>query len=154
RRSDRKIRVTAQLNDAITGFHLWSQTYDRDLGDVLKLQAEIADAVAGALKVNLLGDVTAKIEAGGAHNPAAVDAYLRASKLYWDGADCGGCGGLQDTAMALYTEAIHLDPNYALAYAARSIAPGSRGDVPRSDALKAVALAPDLGEAHLALALV
>jgi TolB-like protein len=49
RRSANTVRVTAQLNNAVTGFHLWSKTYDRDLGDVLKLQTEIATAVASAL---------------------------------------------------------------------------------------------------------
>jgi TolB-like protein/DNA-binding winged helix-turn-helix (wHTH) protein len=151
RRSGRKIRVTAQLSNTITGFHLWSQTYDRDLGDVLKLQADIADAVTAALKVNFLGDVTSKIEVGGTHNPAAFDAYLRASKTFWDAVAAGNDRGI-DAALALYTEAIRLDPQYALAHAARSIAVGS-GDASRSDALKAIALAPDLGEGHLALAL-
>ncbi len=65
RRSANTIRITAQLINAVTGFHLWSKTYDRDLGDVLKLQTEIATAVAGALKVTLLGDVAAKVELGG-----------------------------------------------------------------------------------------
>ena len=46
RRSGNTIRVTAQLNNAVTGFHLWSQTYDRDLGDILTLQTDIANAVA------------------------------------------------------------------------------------------------------------
>ena len=50
RRSGHTIRITAQLINAVTGFHLWSETYDRDLGDVLKLQTEIATAVAGALE--------------------------------------------------------------------------------------------------------
>jgi TolB-like protein/DNA-binding winged helix-turn-helix (wHTH) protein len=71
RRSGNTIRVTAQLNNGETGFHVWSQTYDRDLGDVLKVQAEIANAVAGALKVRLLGDEAAKIETGGTHSQAA-----------------------------------------------------------------------------------
>ena len=82
RRSGHTIRVTAQLNNGVTGFHLWSQTYDRDLGDVLKLQTEIATAVANSLKVTLLGDLGAKIELGGTRNPAALDAYLRASKAF------------------------------------------------------------------------
>ena len=56
RRSTHTVRITAQLINAVTGFHLWSQTYDRDLGDVLKLQSDIANAVASALKVTLLGD--------------------------------------------------------------------------------------------------
>src|SRR6202042_3296777 len=80
RRSANTIRITAQLINAVTGFHLWSKTYDRDLGDVLKLQTEIATAVANALKVTLLGDVAAKIELGGTRNAAAFDAYLRAQK--------------------------------------------------------------------------
>ena len=62
RRGGQKIRITAQLNNAVTGFHVWSQTYDRDLSDVLTLQTEIANAVASALKVTLLGDVAAKVE--------------------------------------------------------------------------------------------
>jgi adenylate cyclase len=80
RRSSHTIRITAQLIDTVTGFHLWSKTYDRDLGDVLKLQTEIATAVASALKVALLGDVSTKIELGGTRNPGAFDAYLRGAK--------------------------------------------------------------------------
>src|SRR5262249_9458161 len=57
RRSGHTVRVTAQLNNALTGFHLWSQTYDRDLKEALKLQTDIANAVANALKVTLLSDV-------------------------------------------------------------------------------------------------
>ena len=82
RRSANTIRITAQLINAVTGFHLWSKTYDRDLGDVLKLQTEIATAVASALKVTLLGDVAAKVELGGTRNPAAFDAYLRGAKAF------------------------------------------------------------------------
>src|SRR4029077_8234028 len=73
RRSGPVIRVTAQLNNAVTGFHLWSQTDDRHLGDVLQLQAEIATALPNALKLQLLGDVPATIEVGGTRNPAALD---------------------------------------------------------------------------------
>ena len=56
RRSGNTVRITAQLINAVTGFHLWSHTYDRDLTDILKVQTEIADAVASALKISLLGD--------------------------------------------------------------------------------------------------
>ena len=79
RRSSHTVRITAQLINAVTGFHLWSKTYDRDLGDVLKLQTEIATAVAEALKVTLLADTATKIELGGTHNSAAFDAYLHAT---------------------------------------------------------------------------
>jgi serine/threonine-protein kinase len=161
RRSTHTVRVTVQLINAVTGFHLWSQTYDRDLGDVLKLQTEIANAVASTLKVTLLGDLTAKIELGGTHNPAAFDAYLRGSKVHAQG---HGGNDLQ-SAIATYADAIRLDPNYALAFAGRSLALTSyageyahgppRRDVfdeARADAREALALAPELAEAHLALA--
>ena len=161
RRSGHTVRITAQLNNAVTGYHLWSQTYDRDLGDVLKLQTEIADAVVSTLKVTLLGDVSAKIELGGTHDPAAFDAYLRARRIH---RTQHGGKDLQ-TAIAEYSEAIRQDPNYALAFANRSITlrqwaasyatgPAMRQnfDKAQQDALRAIALAPDLPEGHLALA--
>jgi TolB-like protein len=161
RRSGQTIRVTAQLNNAITGFHLWSQTYDRDLSDVLKLQAEIANAVANALKVTLLGDVTARVEVGGTRNPLAFDAYLRGLRLARVASSEGEAGSVLDQ----YAEAIRLDPNFALAYAARSLALletiyqwGSvtthrqNAEKARIDADQAIALAPGLGLAHAALA--
>ena len=161
RRSANTVRITAQLVNGTTGFHLWSQTYDRDLGDVLKLQTEIATAVANALRVTLLPNLAAKIELGGTHVPAAFDAYLRAFK-----ADMSHFNMNDELrAVADYTEAIRLDPNYALAFVGRSIvlsdfsltdATGSafrqRLDRAHDDAHKALALAPDLLEAHLALA--
>jgi len=163
RRSAHTIRITAQLINAVTGFHLWSKTYDRDLGDVLKLQTEIATSVASALKVTLLGDVAAKVELGGTGNPAAFDAYLRGAKA---------TSSIRDTkdlpaAIAAYTESIRLDPHYALAFAARSLAlsivaqQANTGAAVRealheaqADARQALALAPELAQAHLALAVV
>jgi TolB-like protein len=160
RRSGHTVRISAQLINAVTGFHRWSKTYDRDLGDVLKLQTEIATAVATALEVTLLGDVSAKIELGGTRNPAAFDSYLRASEADEFGHDAKDL----ETAIAGYSEAIRLDPNYALAFAARSIAwthhaepKGTtvREDTElkkaRADARQAVTLAPELAEGHLAL---
>jgi TolB-like protein/Tfp pilus assembly protein PilF len=159
RRSSHTVRITAQLIDAVTGFHLWSKTYDRDLGDVLKLQTEIATAVADALKVTLLADTATKIELGGTRNSAAFDAYLHATKA----ADTGG-GKNYLIAVAAYTEAIHLDPNYALAFAGRSFAQSlyasqsaARSEVrpyfdkALADAHQAIALAPELAEGHVAL---
>ena len=163
RRSANTVRVTTQLVNGSTGFHLWSETYDRDLGDVLKLETEIATAVTEALKVTLLGDIAQKIELGGTRNPAAFDAYLRASKAFQSSHESKDT----PTAIAAYTEAIRLDPNFALAYAARSaalveyaqeVATGAsirdgfeRGE---RDARRAIALAPELAEAHVALAFV
>src|SRR6516225_1936402 len=161
RRSGNTVRITTQLINAVTGFHLWSHSYDRNLGDVLKLETEIASAVASALKVSLLGDVAAKIELGGTRNPAAFDAYLRGRKAY------RAAHGDKDfqTAIAAYTSAIGLDPNYALAFANRSMALTNYANLTsgllairesyekaQADAQKAIVLAPDLSEGHMALA--
>ena len=161
RRSGHTVRVTAQLNNAVTGFHIWSQTYDRDLGDVLRLQTEIADAVASALKVTLLGHEAARIELGGTRNPAAFDAYLRGSKAL-----NAHQGASSQSAITEFTEAIRQDPNYALAFAGRSLAQSSYAaefasgtaairesfDKAGADARQAIKLAPDLAEGRLALA--
>ena len=74
RRSGNKIRVSMQLVNTVTGFRLWSETYDRDLRDVLQLQTNIAEAVTGSLRVALLGGLAEKIELGGTRNPSAFDA--------------------------------------------------------------------------------
>jgi TolB-like protein len=115
RRSGHAVRITAQLSNAVTGFQLWSQTYDRNLGDVLKLQTEIANAVASGLTATLLGDMSAKIELGGTYDPAAFDAYLHAfqAHMQYDAND-------EPRSIAAYTEAIRLDPNHALDFAGAS----------------------------------
>jgi serine/threonine protein kinase/tetratricopeptide (TPR) repeat protein len=161
RRFRKTIRITAQLDNAVTGFHFWSQTYDRDLGDVLKLQTEIADAVTTALKVTLLGEVAARIELGGTRNAAAFDAYLhglKASNMVHGAGDA-------EAAIAAYADAIRLDPSYALARAARSLAlteyAGNYATGPaihasyasaRTDAQLAIDGAPALADGYLALA--
>jgi len=163
RRSGNTIRISTELINAITGFQVWSKSYDRDLGDVLKLQTEIATAVAGALKVTLLGDIAQKIVLGGTRNPAAFDAYLRASKAFQSRHNDKDL----PTAIAEYSEAIRLDPNYALAFAGRSFALGSYAEEAatgaairegfekaEADARRALEIAPDLAEAHVALAIV
>jgi TolB-like protein len=163
RRSAHTVRITAQLINAVTGFHVWSQTYDRDLGDVLKLQTEIATSVANALKVSLLQDVSKNIELGATRNPAAFDAYLRGRKIE----RTGRTSKEQHDAISAYTEAIRLDPHYALAFAERSVELSNyanfnaRGpevqealDRALADARTAVSLAPALPEGHFALGVV
>ena len=162
RRSGHTVRVTAQLNNAVSGYHLWSQTYDRDLSDVLQMQTEIASAVANALKVTLLGDLATKVELGGTRNPPAFDAYIRAAKAQ----AIASTAKEEQAAVDGFTQALRLDPDYALAYASRSLAhtdlaatwaasvPTIRGSLDHAlaDARKSIALAPDLAEGHLALA--
>jgi serine/threonine-protein kinase len=161
RRGGNTIRVTAQLTNAVTGFHLWSQTYDRQLSDVLQLQADIANAVTSALKIALLGNIAQKIEMGGTHNPSAFDAYLHATKAYRGDLDERS----MQEAVAGYTEAVRLDPDYATAYADRSLVLGGLarnystkakrldyGERAQADAKRAITLVPDLAVGHLALA--
>jgi TolB-like protein/DNA-binding winged helix-turn-helix (wHTH) protein len=162
RRAGNTIRISVQLNDAVTGFHLWSQTYDRELRDVLKMQSEISNAVASALKVTLLGDAAVRIDVGGTRNPAAFDAYLKGSQAFRRSHEAKGL----ETAIAAYSDAIQMDPTFALAYVGRAKAldelaswwaedmevPTERYAHVGMDAHKAIALAPGLGEAHLVLA--
>jgi TolB-like protein/tetratricopeptide (TPR) repeat protein len=158
RKDGGRVRITAQLINAVTGFHLWSQTYDRDLKNVLALQTEIATAVTQALQATLLGVVATAVELGGTRDPHAFDAYLKGK-------------GMEVTSketnlaqIAAFDEAIRLDPLYAKAYAAKGLslshfsgsyesAANSRHVAEQAHALieKAVRLAPDLAEAHRAL---
>jgi len=163
RKDGGRVRITAQLINTVTGFHLWSETYDRNLREILALQTEIATAVTKALQATLLGDSSsALIELGGTQNPAAFDAYLRGQRLIGKPQD-------QETRLAevaTYSEATRLDPGYAKAYVGKSIslldfssnttgpAIGENYERARAAAEKAVALAPELGEAHSALATV
>jgi TolB-like protein/tetratricopeptide (TPR) repeat protein len=161
RRSSDTIRITAQLINAVTGFHLWSKTYDRGAGDVLKLQTEIATAVANALQVTLLGDTASRLELGGTSNPAAFDAYLRGVRLLRLAA---AVTPMQcETPIHAFNDAIALDDKFALAYASRAFAfdecsGNSRGwlqqpkeQAARADAERAIELAPGLAEGYLAL---
>ncbi|MBV8146893.1 MAG: TIR domain-containing protein [Gammaproteobacteria bacterium] len=166
RRSGQTVRVTAQLNNAVSGFHLWSQTYDRDLSDVLRLQTEIADAVASALKITLLGGAAEKVQLGGTGNPAAFDAYLRGVRLariqlsQQEGIAAPECRA----PLEAFSEAIKFDPNYALAYARRSLARWDCASTSpdwlrqpavaksaREDAQRAIELAPGLADGYVAL---
>jgi TolB-like protein/DNA-binding winged helix-turn-helix (wHTH) protein/cytochrome c-type biogenesis protein CcmH/NrfG len=161
RRYNNTVRITAQLVDGNTGFHLWSKTYDRNLGDALALQTEIATAVASALKITLLSSNNARSDVGGTHNVAALDAYLHGLNLAMASVRSGEEAR---QTIAAFDEALRLDPNFALAYAARSRARVVYGsyfmvqagpnifDLARADATRAIALAPDLGEGHALLA--
>ena len=153
RREGTKVRISAQLISAGTGFELWSQTYDRDLKDVLKVQTDVAAAVIQSLRVKLIDDLPTLVEAGGTHDPRALDLYFRVKAL-------SGNHSLQNLnqMLELTTQAIRLDPQYADAYAARAntesnLAGGwdpqgriaSRYAEARRDVERAIELAPQNG---------
>jgi TolB-like protein len=163
RRSGHRVRITAQLINTISGFHLWSEDYDRDLNDNLELQTEIATAVAQELEARLLGSEAARIELGGTHNSEAYDAYLRGTQL----AAILGDEVTHRASVKEFDRAISIDPNYALAYAARAFQlidivvtsnnPETREQLTREasdSARRALTLAPDLSQAHGALSFV
>jgi TolB-like protein/tetratricopeptide (TPR) repeat protein len=78
-RDGNKVRIVAQLIEANTGYHLWSETYDREMDDIFAVQDEIATNVARAMEVTFTGDTESKkIEAVGTNNVAAYEHYLQA----------------------------------------------------------------------------
>src|SRR5271155_1957918 len=113
-RSGQRVRVQAQLVQARTDHHLWAETYDRDLGDILKLQGEVANAVAGQVRAQLTPTQQALIRRAHAVNPEAYDAYLK-GRLYFVN-EFTKPDSLKK-AQHLFEEAIQKDPNFALAYA-------------------------------------
>jgi serine/threonine-protein kinase len=159
RRHGTHLIITAQLINALTGYHIWSNTYDRDAGDIVTVQAAIAQAVTRALEVSLLGDGAALLTLGGTTNPAAFDAYLRGVHLQESAADPAGVRA----ALVQLDTALAIDPGFARARAARAFARARLGDMGAiadpdalrrifadalDDADRAVALAPSLGAAH------
>jgi TolB-like protein len=110
RKAGAQLRITAQLVNTDDGYHLWSQTYDRELNDVFAVQDEIARAVAAALRVTLGVAETSRIE-GGTDDVRAYDLYLRARALLHQ----GGPAELQRAAEN-YRKAIALDPSFTLAW--------------------------------------
>jgi TolB-like protein len=110
RRSADKVRVTAQLIDTRTGFHLWSKTYDRTVEDVFALQ----DEIAGSIVRELLGHLEIPGRPAPRHVAAqdAQDAYWR-GRAQWGRRDAAGL----PEAIRLFQTAVALDPAYAVAYA-------------------------------------
>ncbi len=160
RRSGDTVRITAQLINAVTGFRMWSEHYDRNLKNVLELQSDIATTVAQQLQARLLGGEASEIEAGGTRNPEAYDDYLRGSVISQNAENEAD----QRAALIALERAIMLDPDFAAAYALKatklidivvetkdaSIRDNLREQA-RSAAERAVALAPNLSVAHLSL---
>ena len=156
RQDGSRLRVTAQLIDATTGYHLWAGEYDREVTDVLAVQDEIAGAIAAALELRLPADVAAP-RAARAPDPAAYDLYLRARYLRDDLS-----GDALRSASDLLDRVIELEPGFAPAWAEKAnvIAPrmyyglvAREQGVPamRAAIARALALDPGLGEAHVAL---
>jgi TolB-like protein/Flp pilus assembly protein TadD len=115
RKEGEHVRITAQLIDAISGFHLWSKTYDRDLKSVLKLESEVAREVSAALRATLLASA-ASTEMS-TNNPQAFDAYLKGETLLRGPYD----HKTNAAAQVEFSRAIQLDPGFANAYLGKAM---------------------------------
>jgi len=171
RKVGNRVRITAQLVEVATDSHLWSETYDRELEDIFAVQDDIAQSVVKELRSALLGEkrdssasaaVKAEVRAaakGHGKNAEAYRLYLlgRSMVARWTQASVA-------TGIEHLRQAVSLDPEYALAWAAlahgQTIEAGSGGWTPfkegygraREAAQRALALEPDLAEGHVALA--
>jgi TolB-like protein len=153
RKAGGRVRITVQLVNAGDGYHLWSETYDRELKDVFAIQDEISTAIAGALKLQLAPALTVGgPKAGLTTSPEAYEAYLKGRQALNDRTRTS-----LERAITLLDKVIQLDPSFALAYADAAVATlvlgtGDYGNglplaqaLARADPLmqKARALAPD-----------
>jgi tetratricopeptide (TPR) repeat protein len=159
RRLGNHLRITAQLVRADNGYHMWSETYDRDLQDVFKVQDDIANAVVQALQITLMGGPLTR-QKGGTQNLEAYQLYLRATSAE-----------LQNTQKSLEAErtyleqAVGLDPTFGLAWSRMAsnamletehaiLSPPEGFERARQLAQRALQLSPDLSEPHSVLSYV
>jgi len=113
RKQGDRVRITAQLIDAETGYHVWSQTYDRDTRDAFAVQDSITQATVRQLALSLGAGTLAATRTGRTTNPEAHDLYLRAQTIASQGTEMA-----LRRAIALYRQALAKDPDYAQADAA------------------------------------
>ena len=151
RRAGGRVRITAQLIDGASSKHLWAERYDRDANDIFALQDEISQAIVKALKLRLLPEEKKAIERRGTDSAEAHDLYLMARQTY--------ATSQEDVRSAqaivrLCTRATEIDPKYTQAWALmamgyRSLRElGVQSDDGMTAAERALALNPDLAEAH------
>ena len=152
RKQGDKVRITAQLIDASNGFHLWSETYDRELKDIFAIQDEIARAIGEQLKVKITGlakpgEPGRGNENRGTKNLEAYDLYLRGMALWqirrekelW-------------MSIEMFEKAVAIDPAFAEAYAGQALAYAVIGDYSnRLPIAETIARARDFAERALAL---
>jgi eukaryotic-like serine/threonine-protein kinase len=156
-RSGNRVKVTAQLIQAPTDTHLWAETYERDLHDVLSLQDEIAREIANRLRIKLTPTEEARLSRSGTVDPRAYESYLE-GRYYWNKRTEEGF----EKGIAYFRDAVEKDPQYPLAYAGLAqsyLTQRGYGLLPpkdayahaRSAALKALQMDDGVAEAHAVL---
>jgi TolB-like protein/DNA-binding winged helix-turn-helix (wHTH) protein len=160
RREGSHVRVTAQLIRSGDQTHLWADSFDRDLTDILKLQSDVARAIAGKIQLTLSQQTENRLAGAFAVKPEALEAYLQGLQA-WNLRTKDGT----ERAITDFERAVTLDPNYALAYSglarAHMLAPvfgtyTSADSLPRARdaATRALAIDDSLTEAHTVLGFV
>jgi len=158
-RSGNRVRISAELIHAHTDQHLWAETYERDLGDVLRLQSEVAQTIAQQLRVRLTPQQQARLSVAHTVSPEAYDAYLRGRFL--EGCCATTLQGIEK-AKKYFEEAIQKDPSFALGYVGLAdcykllnefrLLPPQDAYQPAKEAIrKALELNETLGEAYTTL---
>ena len=157
RRTCDRLRITAQLVDAVDGHYLWSETYERPLKDIFAIEDEISSAIVGALRIKLTGPAGRSLVTRYTENIQAYHLYFK-GRFYWNKRT------EEDfyKALGYFEQAIQIDPNHAPAYAGMAdcyIMLGEHGSVPaisimrkaRATASRALEIDARLAEAHVSL---
>lgn len=158
RKAGERVRITAQLVSSADGYHLWSESFDRELSDVFAIQSEIAQKLVGALRVTLSRQERELIERRGTSNAEAYELYLRGQAHLRDLTDTGAV-----TAAEYFRAAIHRDDRFAQAHAGLANAHAIRGlwrvgmstadvDEALEASRRALELEPKMPEAYVARA--
>jgi TolB-like protein/DNA-binding winged helix-turn-helix (wHTH) protein/Tfp pilus assembly protein PilF len=111
-RSGDRVRISAQLIDARTDQHVWAESYERDLRDILSLQAEVSQQIAHQVGITLTAGEKTRLAAARVVDPAAHEAYLK-GEFYWSQLTCDGF----ENALKSFQDAVAKDPSFAPAYA-------------------------------------
>jgi pentatricopeptide repeat protein len=159
-RDGNRIRVTAQLIRGATDEHFWSETYDREMRDVLTLQSELAQSIAEKVEVTVTGEDQKRLTAVRSVAPEVYENYLKGRFAYDQGSSRAGI----EKSFGYFDEAIKSDPTFAPAYLGLATASselarvfiGAPPEETRAKAMdaarKALELDPDMSEAHALLA--
>jgi TolB-like protein/Tfp pilus assembly protein PilF len=160
RRSGNRVKITAQLILASTDTHLWADSYERELRDVLALQDDVARSIANEIRVKLTPRELTRLTSSRAVNSEAYEAYLK-GRYFWSKRTQEG----EQKGLEYFQRAVSLDPGYSQAYSGVAdsyIVLGGHGHLPVNDAFpkartaasKALELDEGLTEAHVSLATV
>ncbi len=148
-RSSDRVRITAQLIDARNDRHLWAETYDRDMRDILALQSDVASAIAKQVLAQITPAETAKLSTARQTDPEAYQLYLR-GLYYWD----KGTEQAAANSREYFQKAIEKDPGFVRAWVGLAFAYNLLGDYPhgKEAARKALSLDDTIGRGHAAFA--